>query len=117
MALAYAVTILADHKGMTSPKAVGDEYLVDALVDVSSVVAAGSVIPASAFGLSSLHAVCITGHDNANGVQAQVECSATGLYESNTEVAFMFTSLDGTNATLANDANGGSMRVRVWGNL
>jgi len=29
----------------------------------------------------------------------------------------MFTALDGTNATLANDANGGSVRVRVWGNL
>ena len=66
MALAYTVTLLADHKGMTSPKAVGDEYVVDALVDVSSVVAAGSVIPASAFGLSSIHAVVITGNDNPN---------------------------------------------------
>ena len=47
----------------------------------------------------------------------QIECSAAGLYESNTEVALMFTALDGTNATLANDANGGSVRMRVWGNL
>lgn len=117
MALAYTVTNLADHKGMTTPKVVGDEYVVDALVDISSGVAAGSVIPASAFGLSSIHAVCITGYDNANAVLLTVECSATGTYESGTSVAFMATSLDGTNATLANDANFGSMRVRVWGNL
>ena len=117
MALAYTVTLLEDHKGMTTPKSVGDEYVVDALVDVTSIVAAGSVIPASAFGLSSIHCACITGYDNANGVMPQIECSAAGLYESNTEVALMFTALDGTNAALANDANGGSVRMRVWGNL
>ena len=117
MALAYTVTNLADHKGMTAPKVVGDEYVVDALVDITSGVAAGAVIPASAFGLSAITAVSITGYDNANAVQPQVECSATGAYESGTSVAFMATSLDGTNATLANDANFGSIRVRVWGNL
>jgi hypothetical protein len=117
MALAYTVTALADHKGMTVPKAVGDEYVVDALIDVTSVVAAGSVIPATALGLSSIHCVSITGSDNANGVLASVEISAAGAYESGTSFALMFTSLDGTNATLANDANGGSVRVRVWGNL
>ena len=117
MALAYTVTLLGDHKGNTRPKVCGDEYCVDALVDVSSIVAAGSVIPASAFGLSTIHAATITGHDNANALQPQVECSATGAYESNTSLALMFTSLDGTNATLANDGNGGSVRMRVWGNL
>ena len=108
---------MADHKGFTKPRANGDEYMVDALVDVSSIVAAGSVIPASAFGLSSITAVVITGHDNANGLQPQIECSATGDYESNSSIALMFTSLDGTNATAANDANGGSVRMRVYGNL
>ena len=115
MALAYTVTILADHKGMTTPRVHGDEYFVDALVDVTSIVAAGSVIPASSFGLSSITAAVITGHDNANGLQAQIECSATGAYESNSSLALMFTSLDGTNATLADDGNGGSVRMRVYG--
>jgi len=117
MALAYSVTLLADHKGVTAPKVVGDEYVVDALIDVTSIVAAGSVIPASALGLSSIHCVSIAGSDNANGLLATVEVSATGAYESGTSFALMFTSLDGTNATLANDGNGGSVRVRVWGNL
>ena len=117
MALAYTVTLLADHKGATSPRVSGDEYFVDALVDVTSIVAAGSVIPASAFGLSRINAVHITGYDNANAVMPQVEVSAAGAYESGTSFALMFTALDGTNATLANDANGGSTRVRVYGIL
>ena len=117
MALVYTVTLLADHKGFTKPRANGDEYMVDALVDVSSIVAAGSVIPASAFGLSSITAAVITGHDNANALQPQIECSDVGAYESNSSIALMFTSLDGTNATASNDANGGSVRMRVYGQL
>ena len=117
MALAFTVTLLEDHKGVSRPKAVGDEYVVDALVDVTSIVATGSIIPASDFGLSTITAAMITGYDNANGVQPQIECSATGAYESTTSLALMFTALDGTNATLSNDANGGSVRVRVYGNL
>ena len=84
MALAFTVTLLEDHKGVSRPKAVGDEYVVDALVDVTSIVATGSIIPASEFGLSTITAAMITGHDNANGVQPQIECSATGAYESTT---------------------------------
>jgi hypothetical protein len=117
MALAYTVTLLAGHKGNTSPRVSGDEYMVDALVDVTSIVALGSVIPASAFGLSTISTAMITGFDNANGLQPQIECSATGAYESNSSIALMFTSLDGTNATLADDGNGGSVRVRVYGNI
>ena len=117
MALEFSVAILADHKGHKVPRAVGDEYVVDALVDVGSIVAAGSVIPATEFGLSTITCATITGYDNANGVQPQIECSSTGDYESLTSIALMFTALDGTNATLANDANGGSVRLRVWGNL
>tara|TARA_R100001510_G_C7604948_1_gene170421 strand:+ start:146 stop:499 length:354 start_codon:yes stop_codon:yes gene_type:complete len=117
LALEFTVTVLADHKGYTNPRAVGDEYVVDALVDLTKVVATGSVIPASEFGLSTITCATITGHDNANAIQPQIECSATGDYESLSSIALMFTALDGTNNTLANDANGGSVRLRVWGNL
>ena len=117
MALAFTVTLLADHKGNDRPKVCGDEYVVDALVDVTSIVAAGSVIPAADFGLSTIHCATITGFYNANGIQPQIECSATGAYESSTSLALMFTSLDGTNATVSDDGDGGSVRLRVWGNL
>jgi len=117
LALEFTVAILADHKGHKVPRAVGDEYVVDALVDVGSIVAAGSVIPAADFGLSTITCATITGYDNANGLLPQIECSATGDYESLTSIALMFTSLDGTNDSLADDGNGGSVRLRVWGNL
>ena len=117
MAQAHTTVLLADHKGIARPKVSGDEYVVDALVDVTSVVEAGSIIPASDFGLSTIHCATITGFDGANAVQPQIECSDVGAYESSTSIALMFTSLDGTNATVAADANGGSVRLRVWGNL
>lgn len=120
MALAYTVSLLPDHKGMTLPKVVGDEYVVDALIDVTSVVAAGSVIPASALGLTTVHCVTICGNDNPNNstndIAVKVEISATGGYESSTSFALMFTTMS-TGTTLSNDANGGSVRVRVWGDL
>lgn len=120
MALEYTVTLLADHKGVTLPKAVGDEYVVDAVIDVSKVVAAGSVIPASALGLSSIHCVTICGDDNPNNstndIAIKAVISATGAYESATSFALKHTTM-ATGTTLSNDANGGSVRVRVWGNL
>lgn len=117
MGLVKAITVLADHKGITTPRVSGDEYFVDAIADISEVVATGSIIPASDFGLKTITAAMITGHDNANGVQPQIECSATGAYESASSIALMFTALDGTNNTLANDADGGTVRLRVYGNI
>jgi hypothetical protein len=118
MALAYSVTLLADHKGIAAPKVHGDEYYVDAVIDVTSAVAAGSVIPASALGLSTISAVLITGSDNPNNstndIAVKVECSATGGYESGTSFALMFTTV-ASGTTISDDANGGSTRVRVYG--
>ena len=117
MAQAHTTVLLADHKGIARPKVCGDEYVVDAVVDVTSVLAAGSVIPASDFGLSTIHCATITGYDLAHTARPSIEISATGAYESNTSLALVFTAMDGTNATLAHDANGNSVRLRVWGNL
>ena len=120
MALEYSVTLLADHKGNIIPKVVGDEYVVDALIDVTKVVAAGSEIPASALGLTTVHAVCITGDDNPNNstndIAIKVKCSAAGAYEASTAFKLMHTTM-ASGTTLSNDANGGSVRVRAWGNL
>jgi len=120
LALVKAITVLADHKGMTTPRVSGDEYFVDAVIDITQVVAAGSVIPASDFGLKTITAVMITGDDNPNNstndIAIKVECSATGAYESATSVAFMHTTMS-SGTTLSNDANGGSVRVRVYGNI
>ncbi len=116
MALAYTVTILADHKGATAPRVSGDEYFVDAVIDVTSHVAAGAVIPASQFGLATITAACITGHEGANHRYPNIEMTAAGAYESTSSIALMFTSLDGTNATIADDGDPTcAVRVRVYG--
>ena len=91
-----------------------------AVFDINRVVTAGSVIPADDFGLNPITAVMITGDDNPNNstndIAIKVECSATGAYESATSVAFLHTTM-ASGTTLSNDANGGSVRVRVYGNL
>ena len=116
MALAFTVTILADHKGHTGPRVSGDEYFVDAVIDVTSHVAAGAVIPAAQFGLETITAACITGTEGGNTRLAGIETSATGAYESTSSLALIFTSLDGTNATIADDGDPTcAVRVRVYG--
>jgi len=119
MALAFTTTLLADHKGNTSPKVCGDEYVVDALIDVTSHVAAGAEITASSLGLSTIHCVCITGHEGANDAYPNVTVSTAGAYESTSSFKLMFTNLDGTNATAAADDADPTcaIRVRVWGNI
>ena len=116
MALAFTVTILTDHKGSTAPRVSGDEYFVDAVIDVTSHVAAGAVIPASEFGLTTISAACITGSEGGNTRLAGIETSEAGAYESATSIALIFTSLDGTNATVADDGDPTcAVRVRVYG--
>jgi len=116
LALAFTVTILADHKGFTGPRVSGDEYFVDAVIDVTSHVAAGAVIPAAQFGLETITAACITGTEGGNTRLAGIETSATGAYESATSLALIFTNLDGTNATVADDGDPTcAVRVRVYG--
>jgi len=119
LALEYTVTLLGDHKGITRPKVSGDEYVVDALLDVTSHVQAGAEIPASAFGLSTIHCVSITGHEGANDVYPQILTSTGGLYESDSSFLIIFTNLDGTNATAASDDGDPTCatRLRIWGNL
>ena len=114
--MTHTVTILADHKGATAPRVSGDEYFVDAVIDVTSHVAAGAVIPASEFGLTTISAACITGSEGGNTRLAGIETTAAGAYESATSIALIFTSLDGTNATVADDGDPTcAVRVRVYG--
>ena len=105
MAQVHTTTLLADHKGVSRPKVCGDEYMVDAVVDVTSHLAAGAVIPASDFGLSTIHCATICGSEGANAHVPSLLTSATGAYASSTTIELMFTALDGTNDTVADDGD------------
>jgi len=114
----HTVTSLADHKGYTGPRAVGDEYFVDANINITTYTEDGEIITAASLGLTSITAVMITGCEVASGVALErfvVELSAAGAYESSTSFALVGT----TASSGAESANGdlGMVRVRVYGNL
>ena len=125
MALEYTVRALPDHKGFTKPKAIGDEYMVDVALDITSHVAAGAEITASSVGLKTIHAVLITGYEG-RAFSANVLIGAGGAnpdvagdYFTATSFKVTVTSLDGTNATAAaDDADVGcALRLRIFGSL
>ena len=105
--MAHTTTRLADHKGFTRPRVQGDEYTIDADINITSYTTGGEVIPASELGLSritSAHIVRIGGglirhsinlvggadtknnlylevnlEDNTTGIEAQLAGSNTSL--------------------------------------
>lgn len=116
------VTILADHKGFTRPRVHGDEYVVDATINVDPHVAAGAPILASLFGLSRITAVHITGVEKFDTFLPQIHISATdGSYmdDAGNSVTDRFTlvatDLDGSNASASDADDVGMVRVRVYG--
>lgn len=116
--MTHTTTILADHKGMTTPKVSGDEYYVDANIEISSYTEDGEIITAAELGLSKVTTVMITGCEVASGVALQrfvVELSATGAYESGTSFALVGT-VASSGAESAN-SDLGFIRVRVYGIL
>jgi len=115
----YDVTLLADHKGIAAPKVHGDEYYVDAVIDVSTYDSAGVVLSASDFGLSRVTAVTHTGTANVLFYPTFV-ISEAGAYTST--ASFTMLLVQALQATPAEVADGGThsgmqFRLRVYGLL
>lgn len=119
--MTHETTILADHKGMTTPKVSGDEYYVDAVVDITAYTAGGEVITATELGLSSITQVLVTGREApTSGADIIVdnvfpEVSAAGAYESGGSFKLHSTiastgAITATNATTIN-----MVRIRAYG--
>jgi len=119
--VAVTVTLIADHKGFTGPKVVGDEYYVDALCNVTAYTTGGEVVTAASLGLSSINQVLITGRqESASNVivdSVHTEVGTTGDYESNTSFKLHAT-IKSTGAATGSGATTVKMvRVRVYGLL
>ena len=119
--MAVTVTLIADHKGFTGPKVVGDEYYVDALCNVTAYTTGGEVVTAASLGLSSINQVLITGREeSASNVivdSVHTEVGTTGDYESNTSFKLHAT-IKSTGAATGSGATTVNMvRVRVYGLL
>jgi len=115
--LANTITLLADHKGYTRPRVVGDEYMVDASVDIQT-YSAPEVVTAASLGLSRINRAMIVeigggqqkhsfnlvgGPDNQNNLYIEVNL------EDNT--SGKEAELSGGNASL----DGTPIKVRVYG--
>tara|TARA_R110001583_G_scaffold33240_2_gene112335 strand:+ start:1698 stop:2063 length:366 start_codon:yes stop_codon:yes gene_type:complete len=116
----YTVTLLADHKGQTRPSVFGDEYMVDAIIDVSTYDASGVVLSASDFGLGRINAISNTGIANVLFYPTFVISGTTGAYTSDSSVTMLI--VQNLQATPAEVADGGThsgmqFRVRVCGNI
>ncbi len=93
--MANTVTLLADHKGYTRPRVMGDEYVVDASIDITT-YSGPEVVTASSLGLSRINRAVITrigggqqkhsfnlvgGADNASNlyIEVNVENNTSGV--------------------------------------
>ena len=114
------VTLLADHKGETRPRVNGDEYMVDAFIDVSTYDASGVVISASKFGLNTINSISHTGTSNVKFYPTFSISGTDGSYTSASSVTMFL--IDALQATPAEVGDGGThsgmqFRLRVFGNL
>ena len=111
--MAVTVTVLADHKGYTTPKVSGDEYYVDADINCDANVAAGMLVTAAELGLRTINAVIVTGVEEI-GHDARAIVAEGGGYESGSSFKLILST--GT-AAQSGTSDEGSVRVRVYGNL
>ena len=58
--MTHTVTLLADHKGYTRPRVHGDEYVVDAEIDITAYTATGETVTAASLGLNRINTATIT---------------------------------------------------------
>jgi hypothetical protein len=117
--MAHTVTILADSKGFTRPRVSGDEYVVDAVLDITSYTANGEEILATALGLSTINCVVVTGISvdtltggyEARMIAPEVLSGAAngGKYHGQND-RFQIHAKEASNTD-----NIGEIRVRVWG--
>lgn len=112
--MTHTTTILADHKGYTAPRVSGDEYFVDAVIDITSYTVTGEVVTAASLGLDTITSAMITGEEvAANGFS--IIAGTDGSYTSNSSLTILgYVRATGVELT-ATDV--GVVRIRVYGNL
>lgn len=118
--MTHTVTIVANHKGYTRPRVSGDEYLIDANINITSYTAGGEVISASSLGLATITAVIITGQEKGvgnSGFLATTELDSSGDLASTSTFQIVATDFDGTNAAASATDDVGVVRVRVYGTI
>jgi len=115
--MGHTTTLIADHKGFSRPRVHGDEYVVDAQINVQAYTTNGEVVLASELSLATVTAVMITGVENGVARTAVIEVDSSGDYASSSSFQIFVTDLDGTNGQAAGDEDVGMIRVRAYGQI
>ena len=120
--MTIVIGLLANHKGVTTPRVMGDEYVVDTDVKIQ-VYHLADVINASDLGLSRITAVTITGQSQAD-IEGEtgiyIDCGlGSGDYESSSSFKIICYNNDGDCQELADATNidDVTLRLRVWGTV
>ena len=111
--MAHTVTLIEDHKGFTRPRVSGDEYFVDAHINITAYVAGGVTVTASSLGLATINSAMVTGQEALDYV-AVVRVENTGAYNSASQFKLALT--QGV-AEQGGTGDEGMVRVRVYGNI
>lgn len=118
--MTFSVNLIADHKGFTNPKVVGDEYCVDAALQFTVYHTADRVTAAS-LGLSSISAVVITGLSAGLDpiIVIDVSDDTSGSYDGQSFKVMMYDGSVADEVEISNAANinDTTVRVRVWGQI
>jgi hypothetical protein len=118
--MTIVIGLLANHKGVTSPRVMGDEYVVDADVKIQTYHLA-DVVNASDLGLNTISAATITGMSQAD-IEGEtgvfIDCGlGSGDYESGSSLKLICYNNDGDCQELGDGTNIDdiTVRLRVWG--
>ena len=110
--MTHVINIIADHKGATAPRVSGDEYFVDAAIDITAYVQNGITVTASSLGLSTITTVIVTGVEEETHSAQALATAVTGAYESTSSFKLL---LNVGNAEQSGTGNEGTVRVRAYG--
>ena len=118
--MTIVIGLLANHKGVTAPRVMGDEYVVDADVKIQ-VYHLADVVNASDLGLNTISAATITGMSQAD-IEGEtgvfIDCGlGSGDYESSSSLKLICYNNDGDCQELGDGTNIDdiTVRLRVWG--
>lgn len=117
--MTHTVTLLADHKGYTRPRVVGDEYVVDAEINISAYTATtGETITAASLGLTHINAAILT---SITGAQPQLSFNIIDGANTRENVFIQVNKEDDTSgisaelADASSDLDGATIKLRVYG--
>lgn len=97
--MTHTLTLIADHKGYTKPKAIGDEYVVIADLDIADLGVVGAPTGLTGTFDSTANTLAITAGSNAGRITEGMEITIAGAADSGNNTAVTVLKKTGVSAT------------------